>query len=120
MARRTVAMRRARGESSGSSGMDESFCGPGSAGQSRRVLACLATNAASCYRCRMLVPQTELTDASASQVTRVLASVLPPDVLGAKRYAIGEMIARAGMGAILDAREGAAKRNVAMKVMLNS
>ena len=46
--------------------------------------------------------------------------ILPPELLGEKRYAIGAQIARGGMGAILEATEGPTKRRVAMKVMLET
>src|SRR5690349_7925190 len=49
-----------------------------------------------------------------------LAGTLPPELFGKERYAVGEQIARGGMGAILDAREVATKRHVAMKVMLEA
>ncbi len=47
-----------------------------------------------------------------------IARHLPPELLGEKRYAIGSVVAQGGMGAILDARQSAMKRTVAMKVML--
>jgi tetratricopeptide (TPR) repeat protein len=45
---------------------------------------------------------------------------LPDELLAEKRYAVGSQIARGGMGAILDARQNATQRTVAMKVMLGS
>jgi serine/threonine protein kinase len=45
---------------------------------------------------------------------------LPEEILAEKRYAIGTELARGGMGAILDARQNATQRTVAMKVMLGS
>jgi Leucine-rich repeat (LRR) protein/tetratricopeptide (TPR) repeat protein/tRNA A-37 threonylcarbamoyl transferase component Bud32 len=45
---------------------------------------------------------------------------LPEEILAEKRYAIGSEIARGGMGAILDARQNATQRTVAMKVMLGA
>jgi serine/threonine protein kinase/Leucine-rich repeat (LRR) protein len=45
---------------------------------------------------------------------------LPEEILAEKRYAIGSELARGGMGAILDARQNATQRTVAMKVMLGS
>jgi serine/threonine protein kinase len=45
---------------------------------------------------------------------------LPDELLAEKRYAVGSQIARGGMGAILDARQMATQRTVAMKVMLGS
>ena len=41
-------------------------------------------------------------------------------MLAEKRYAIGGEIARGGMGTVLDARQNATQRTVAMKVMLGS
>ena len=49
-----------------------------------------------------------------------IARHLPEELLAEKRYAIGGVIARGGMGAILDARQRALQRTVAMKVMLES
>ena len=45
---------------------------------------------------------------------------LPDELLGERRYAIGSIVAQGGMGAILDARQRATKRTVAMKVMLET
>ena len=45
---------------------------------------------------------------------------LPPEFFGEARYEIGGVVAQGGMGAILDARDSAVRRTVAMKVMLNS
>ncbi len=45
---------------------------------------------------------------------------LPEELLTDKRYVIGNQIAKGGMGAILDARQTATQRTVAMKVMLGS
>jgi serine/threonine protein kinase/Leucine-rich repeat (LRR) protein len=44
--------------------------------------------------------------------------LLPDELLAEKRYAIGSVVAKGGMGAILAAQQAAMKRNVAMKVML--
>ena len=49
-----------------------------------------------------------------------IARHLPEELLAEKRYAIGEVIAQGGMGAILNARQRAIDRTVAMKVMLDS
>ena len=49
-----------------------------------------------------------------------IARHLPDEMLTEKRYAIGRIIARGGMGAILDARQNAIDRTVAMKVMLET
>lgn len=49
-----------------------------------------------------------------------IARHLPAELLAEKRYAIGGIVAQGGMGAILDARQNATQRTVAMKVMLES
>ncbi len=46
--------------------------------------------------------------------------MLPAEMLREKKYDIGAVVARGGMGAILDAREAAIERKVAMKVMLDT
>jgi len=46
--------------------------------------------------------------------------LLPDELLAQKRYAIGTQVARGGMGAIMQARQQATQRDVAMKVMLES
>ncbi|MDR3406470.1 MAG: protein kinase [Chthoniobacter sp.] len=46
--------------------------------------------------------------------------LLPDELLAQKRYAIGTQVARGGMGAIMQARQQATRRDVAMKVMLES
>ena len=45
---------------------------------------------------------------------------LPPDFLHDRKYDIGGIIARGGMGAIVDAQEKLLRRKVAMKVMLTN
>ena len=45
---------------------------------------------------------------------------LPPDFLRDRKYDIGGIIARGGMGAIVDAQEKLLRRKVAMKMMLNT
>ena len=50
----------------------------------------------------------------------VIARHLPEDLLAEKRYSIGGIVAQGGMGAILDARQRAIDRTVAMKVMLDT
>jgi serine/threonine protein kinase len=45
---------------------------------------------------------------------------LPPDFLHEQKYDIGGVIAKGGMGAIVDAQEKLLRRKVAMKVMLES
>jgi len=49
-----------------------------------------------------------------------IQQLIPDEVLAHKRYAIGQQVARGGMGAILDAQQEAMKRRVAMKVMLET
>ena len=51
---------------------------------------------------------------------QALRGMLPEEILREKKYDIGGVIAQGGMGAILDAREAAIKRTVAMKVMLDT
>jgi WD40 repeat protein/serine/threonine protein kinase len=46
-----------------------------------------------------------------------LQRLLPPNLLAENKYEIGGLVAQGGMGAILDAREAALRRTVAMKVM---
>ncbi len=46
--------------------------------------------------------------------------LLPDELLAKKRYAIGTQVARGGMGAIMHARQQTTRRDVAMKVMLES
>jgi len=46
--------------------------------------------------------------------------LLPDELLSQQRYAIGQQVARGGMGAILQAEQAPMKRRVAMKVMLES
>jgi WD40 repeat protein/serine/threonine protein kinase len=50
----------------------------------------------------------------------VLHRLLPMDAIRGRKYAVGEMVARGGMGAILGARDEVTARTVAMKVMLDS
>jgi len=45
---------------------------------------------------------------------------LPDELLAEKRYAVGNVVAQGGMGAILAARQTALDRNIAMKVMLET
>jgi serine/threonine protein kinase/Leucine-rich repeat (LRR) protein len=58
-------------------------------------------------------------DVSLSPQTAAVQRLLPEDYLREKKYDIGKVVARGGMGAILDAREAAIERRVAMKVMLD-
>jgi serine/threonine protein kinase len=46
--------------------------------------------------------------------------LLPEELLRERKYTIGKVVAQGGMGAILDARDGATDRSVAMKVMLDA
>jgi len=46
--------------------------------------------------------------------------VLPAELFADQRYAVGSVVARGGMGAILDAHQTAIDRTVAMKVMLET
>ena len=50
----------------------------------------------------------------------IVRRLLPEELLAERRYAIGSVVARGGMGAILDARQAAMQRTVAMKVMLET
>ncbi len=49
----------------------------------------------------------------------ILRKLIPDEILGDGKYAIGPVVGRGGMGVILDAHEPAAQRNVAMKLMLD-
>ena len=60
------------------------------------------------------------TDMSLAPAQMAIRSMLPAEMLREKKYDIGAVVARGGMGAILDAREAAIKRQVAMKVMLDT
>jgi serine/threonine protein kinase len=58
-------------------------------------------------------------DVSLAPQTAAMRRLLPEEFLREKKYEIGKVIAQGGMGAILDAREAAIERRVAMKVMLD-
>src|ERR1700733_12452851 len=58
-------------------------------------------------------------DVSLAPQTAAVQRLLPEDFLREKKYDIGKVVAQGGMGAILDAREAAIERRVAMKVMLD-
>ena len=60
------------------------------------------------------------TDMLLAPAQRALRDMLPAEMLREKKYDIGAVVARGGMGAILDVREAAIERRVAMKVMLNT
>jgi len=47
------------------------------------------------------------------------AAYIPEELMQERRYEIGSLIKRGGMGGILDAREATIRRTVAMKVMLD-
>lgn len=57
-------------------------------------------------------------DTLASQ-TAMVRRLLPQEIRGERKYEIGRMVARGGMGVIMDARELAVQRVVAMKLMLD-
>ena len=59
-------------------------------------------------------------DMSLAPSQQALRDMLPEEILREKKYDIGGVIAKGGMGAILDAKEVAIKRRVAMKVMLDT
>lgn len=59
-------------------------------------------------------------DVSLAPAQVAIQRFVPDEVLAEKRYAIGSQVARGGMGAILDARQSAMDRRVAMKVMLEA
>jgi len=59
----------------------------------------------------------EPTDMSLAPAQQTIRRMLPAEMLREKKYDIGAVVARGGMGAILDAREAAIERKVAMKVM---
>ncbi len=59
-------------------------------------------------------------DMSLAPAQRAVRDMLPAELLREKKYDIGAVVARGGMGAILDAKEAAIKRRVAMKVMLDT
>jgi len=51
--------------------------------------------------------------------TEAVRGLLPEEILGNGKYAVGPVAGRGGMGVILDAHELATQRNVAMKLMLD-
>ena len=59
----------------------------------------------------------EVSDQSLAPVQSMIRRVLPEKFLREKKYAIGKRVAKGGMGEILDAKEAAIERTVAMKVM---
>jgi len=62
----------------------------------------------------------EVSDMSLAPTQALVRRVLPEEFLREKKYDIGKVVARGGMGAILDAREATTARTVAMKVMLDT
>ena len=58
-------------------------------------------------------------DVSLAPSQAAVQRLLPEESLRDKKYAIGGVIAQGGMGAILDAKDSATERTVAMKVMLD-
>jgi len=58
-------------------------------------------------------------DATLASSTAAVKRLLPEELLHEKKYEIGGVVAQGGMGAILDAKESATERVVAMKVMLD-
>jgi len=56
---------------------------------------------------------------SLAPATAELRRILPPELLTPRKYEIGGVVAQGGMGAILNARDLATRRTVAMKVMLS-
>jgi eukaryotic-like serine/threonine-protein kinase len=58
-------------------------------------------------------------DVSLAPAQAAVQRLLPEELLRDKKYAIGGVIAQGGMGAILDAKDSATERTVAMKVMLD-
>ncbi|HEV7406382.1 MAG TPA: serine/threonine-protein kinase [Chthoniobacteraceae bacterium] len=59
-------------------------------------------------------------DVSLPPAAAAVHALLPEDLRTQRRYAIGQIVAQGGMGAILDARDQTIRRGVAMKVMLQS
>ena len=59
-------------------------------------------------------------DVSLAPQTAAVQRLLPEELLREKKYDIGKVVAQGGMGAILDVRDAATQRGVAMKVMLDS
>jgi len=65
-------------------------------------------------RVKTLVPDVSLAPSAAAR-----RELLPEEILREKKYDIGGVVAQGGMGAILNAKEAAIERTVAMKVMLD-
>ena len=62
----------------------------------------------------------EASELSLAPAQAMVRRALPEEFLREKKYDIGGVVARGGMGAILDAREATTERTIAMKVMLDS
>jgi len=60
----------------------------------------------------------EASELSLSPTTAFVGQALPPEMLREKKYDIGNIVAVGGMGEVLDAKEAALVRRVAMKTML--
>ncbi len=66
-------------------------------------------------RVKVIVPP----DATLVPEAATMQRLLPAEILREKKYDIGEVVAQGGMGTILNARDAATDRQVAMKVMLD-
>ena len=60
----------------------------------------------------------DASELSLSPATAFVGQALPPAMLREKKYDIGNIVAVGGMGEVLDAKEAALERRVAMKTML--
>jgi len=60
----------------------------------------------------------EASELSLSPATAFVGQARPPEMLREKKYDIGNIVAVGGMGEVLDAKEAALERRVAMKTML--
>ena len=62
----------------------------------------------------------DASELSLSPATAFVGQALPPTMLRERKYDIGNVVAVGGMGEVLDAKEAALERRVAMKVMLGT
>ncbi len=62
----------------------------------------------------------DASELSLSPATAFVGQALPPTMLRERKYDIGSVVAVGGMGEVLDAKEAALERRVAMKVMLGA
>ena len=62
----------------------------------------------------------EASELSLSPATAFVGQVLPPAILKERKYDVGNVVAVGGMGEVLEAKEAALERRVAMKVMLGA